>query len=58
MMMYRSSEVACGISEQYWSGGGSCNEFLARLQASMDPFFIFAPRVINDGGDETTAHPE
>lgn len=51
-------EVARGIIEQYWSGGGSCNEFLSRLQASLDPFFIFALRVIDDGGDETTAHPE
>lgn len=56
--MYRSSELAGGISEQYQLGGGSCSEFLSRLQASTDPFFIFALRVIDDGGDETTAHPE
>lgn len=58
MRMYRSSEAACGISEQYWSVRGSCNEFLSRLQASRDLFFIFALRVINDGVDETTAQTE
>lgn len=34
------------------------NEFLPRLQASINPFFIFSQRVIDDGGDETTAQPE
>lgn len=56
--MYRQSVVAGSISEQYWAGECSCNEILSRLQASMNPFFIFALRVIDDGGDETTAHPE
>lgn len=55
----RSSEVVDGISEQRcWRGGGSCHECLSRLQASVNPFFIFALRVIDDGGNETTAHPE
>jgi len=54
--MYRASEAVGGKSEQCWFRGSSCNE--SRLQASMNPFFIFAQRVIDDGGDETTAQTE
>lgn len=55
---HRSSEAAVGISERNLSGGGSCSGIHARLRASVNPFFIFALRVIDDGGDETTAHCE
>lgn len=56
--MCRPSDAGGGKSEQSWSGEGGCNKFLSRLQAGMNPFFIFAQRVIDDGGDETTAQPE
>lgn len=39
----RASEVPRRNSDQYWAGSGGCSEFLAGLQVSRDPFFIFCP---------------
>lgn len=52
------SETGDDKSGQFGQEEVNSNEFLPRLQASTNPFFIFAQRVIDDGGDETTAQPE